>query len=191
MIFMFGVFIEMDLTIDVILGDILKEDVDVIVNPANPFLHHGGGLSGIIHEAVLATGEQNYKQFLREIKAIPADEDKIRCPFGQAVITSAPGLKFKAIIHTVGANATIHKTEKEQARIILACYYNSMVLANTNEFESIAFPLISAGIYAVPKNLVAYCIKKACNKFIKNFPEERFLNHIKIIVIEEADLSLF
>ncbi len=180
----------MDIILDIILGDILKEDADVIVNPANPFLHHGGGLSGIIHEAVHETGTHNYKQLLNEINTLPTFEDNIKCPFGEAVITTAPGLKFKAIIHTVGANATIHKDPVEQATIIKSCYYNSLVLAEKNKFKSIAFPLISAGIYSIPKELVVSCIHNACQKFLKTY-SVRILNNIKIIVITEKDLELF
>lgn len=179
----------MDLVVDVVLGDMMKEPVDVIVNPANPRLVHGGGLCGIIYGAVRATGEHNYAQLMHEISAIPAGEGGIRCNFGEAVMTHAPGLPFKAIIHTVGAMAKIHNP-KEQDEIITNCYYNSMVLANSKKFKSIAFPLISAGIYGVDKSLVASAFMKACKLFMDDCPK-RSLNLIKLIVIDEADLELF
>lgn len=179
----------MDLVIDIVLGDMMKEPVDVIVNPANPRLIHGGGLCGIIYNAVKQSGEHNYAQLTHEISLIPAGEGKIRCNFGEAVMTHAPGLPFKAIIHTVGAMAKIHSL-KEQNEIIINCYYNSMVLANSKKFKSIAFPLISAGIYGVDKALVAHAFMKACKLFMDDYPE-RTLNNVKLIVIDEADLKLF
>jgi O-acetyl-ADP-ribose deacetylase (regulator of RNase III) len=63
---------------------------------------------------VRATGQQNYNELIDDIDIIPSDENGIRCPFGHAVITSAPGLKFEAIIHTVGANSSIHRDQDEQ-----------------------------------------------------------------------------
>src|SRR3989338_8020882 len=91
----------MNLNFHIIYGDLLLEAADAIVNPANPKLSHGGGLSGAIYDAIKQTGDDNYVQFMQYITDIPVVNHE-RCATGKAVWTPAPGLKYKGIIHTVG-----------------------------------------------------------------------------------------
>jgi len=76
-------------TLTVVLGDITEEEVDAIVNAANSYLKHGGGVAG----AIVRKGG----------KVIQEESDKIGyCPVGSAVYTSAGNLKAKYVIHAVG-----------------------------------------------------------------------------------------
>lgn len=171
----------MSLDVQIVLGDIMNEPADVIVNPANPRLQHGGGLCGIIFDAVMKT-EQGYAQLLYEIGQIPQDSDGIRCDFGNSVLTSAPGLPFKSIIHTVGAMADIHNPA-EQRQILFSCYYTSITLANAFKFKSIAFPLVGCGIYGCSHSDSYNAFLAACRKFTRKFPHRK-LNTVKLVILE-------
>lgn len=171
----------------VILGDIMKESCDVLVNPANPTLAHGGGLCGTIFEAIRQSSPQNYIALLTELTQFPADRNGVRCQPGQALITNAPGLQAKALIHTVGAQKNVHNRE-QQRKIITQCYLESMKLANKNKFKSIAFPLIGAGIYGCSKKLVAKCLIDACQEMLLRKNCE--LTTVKLVVQEPEDMDL-
>lgn len=121
--------------------DITTMNVDVIVNAANEKLknfarHHGGGVCGAIFRAA----GQNQMQ-----KAC----DKIGgCETGDAVITPGFSLPAKNVIHAVGP---IYKTGSiDEANLLYACYGAAMRRAEELKARTIAFPLISSGIYGYP-----------------------------------------
>lgn len=136
----------------IVRNDITKMKVDMIVNPSNQKLKMGGGVSGAIFAAA------NDKELQKEC-------DKISfCDIGQAVITSAYNLPSKYIIHTVGP---IWQDGTYGEPILLYnCYKNSMKLALDNKCESIAFPLISSGIYKYPKEKALSIAISAISDFI-------------------------
>lgn len=120
----------------VIQKDITKIEVDVIVNAANKDLLRGQGVCGAIFKA--AGAEQ-----------LQAACDEIRgCAVGEAVMTDAFQLRAKKIIHTVGPVWLGGKAN--EAGLLKSCYENALQLAYENGFQSIAFPLISSGIYGYP-----------------------------------------
>jgi O-acetyl-ADP-ribose deacetylase len=130
--------------IDLIQGDITKLDVDAIVNAANSSLLGGGGVDGAIHRA-------GGPQILEECKIIR--NARGGCAPGEAVITTGGQLKAKFVIHTVGP---IWKGGKQNEEQILAnAYLNSLKLADENKIRTIAFPNISTGVYAFPKEKAA------------------------------------
>jgi len=122
-------------------GDITKENVDVIVNAANPSLLGGGGVDGAIHGAA-GSG------LLEECRKIGP------CQYGEAKITKGYNLKAKHVIHTPGP-VYVGGAHKE-SEILKNSYCNSMLLAKENNLKSIAFPAISTGVYHYPK-------EEACN----------------------------
>lgn len=118
-------------------NDITNMNTDVIVNAANSKLLMGGGVCGAIFRAA---GEKELQKECEQIK---------HCPVGQAVITKAYNLKAKYIIHTVGP---IYKDgNSNEAKFLKSAYETSLNLAKDYNLKSIAFPLISSGIYGYPK----------------------------------------
>lgn len=123
--------------LSIIRQDITKLKADAIVNAANTNLQMGGGVCGAIFEAAGANRLQTACNALAPIKT------------GEAVITQGFNLPAKYIIHTAGP---VWRGGKQSQELQLHdCYINSLKLAVKHDCESIAFPLISSGIYGYPK----------------------------------------
>lgn len=123
------------MTISILKGDITVQQVDAIVNSANPSLLAGGGVCGAIHKAAGPELEI-------ACKAIG------RCGVGAAVITPAFNLLAKFVIHAVGPR-WLDGTRGEP-ELIEQCYASIFRLVAQNDFRSVAIPSISTGIYHYP-----------------------------------------
>ena len=138
------------------------QEVDVVVNAANAMLQKGGGICAVIFKRA-GTDE------------LTAACKKNRTPLrdGQAVITPAFNMKnAKAIIHAVGPNfARTPKAFKE----LYEAYYNSLVVLKENGYHSIAFPLISSGIFGGnlrdPVGESTKQCMRAFRKFTEDYPD--------------------
>ncbi len=137
----------------IVQGDVTKMNVDAIVNAANTTLKMGGGVCGAIF---LEAG----------LKDLQEECDKIHmCPVGSAVITSGYKLKAKHIIHAVGP---IWKDGHHQEEALLrSAYESALKLALEYKLQSIAFPLISSGIYGYPKEEALRVAREAITNFLK------------------------
>lgn len=123
--------------LEIVRNDITKMNVDAVVNAANTALKMGGGVCGAIFRAA---GINELQEACNKIGG---------CKVGEAVITDGCNLNAKFIIHTPGP--IWQGGSNQEADLLRASYYNSLELAKNNQCESIAFPLISTGIYGYPK----------------------------------------
>lgn len=121
--------------IELTTGDIIQQPgVDAIVNAANAELRIGGGVAGAIHR-------KGDPELVRETRPLAPIRP------GEAVITSAPNLPNKHIIHCLGP---VYGRDVPSDKLLANCYRNALDLCEENELQSIAFPAISAGAFGYP-----------------------------------------
>ncbi|SCL20557.1 O-acetyl-ADP-ribose deacetylase (regulator of RNase III), contains Macro domain [Micromonospora nigra] len=126
--------------ITLVEGDITAQAVDVVVNAANSSLLGGGGVDGAIHR-------RGGPAILAECRALRASRYGRGLPTGQAVATTAGDLPARWVVHTVGP---VWSATEDRSALLRACYANSLAVADGLGAATVAFPLISAGIYGWP-----------------------------------------
>ena len=125
----------MELT--VVQGDITEQDVDAVVNAANRAMRGGGGVDGAIHRAGgPAVLEDCIKRFPHGLAT------------GDAGWTTAGEMQARWVIHVVGPNYRAGETDRS---LLTSCYARALAVADVLGAQSVAFPLVSAGIYGWPK----------------------------------------
>jgi O-acetyl-ADP-ribose deacetylase (regulator of RNase III) len=146
----------LDGRVAVVVGDITRLNVDAIVNAANATLLGGGGVDGAIHRA----GGPAILAGCQEIRRTKYPQG---LPTGEAVITSGGDLPARYVIHTVGPIYGRH--DGQEARLLTACYQNSLALASQHGLTSIAFPAISTGAFGYPQPEAA----RVASEIIKSY----------------------
>jgi len=124
--------------LQIVRNDITHMKVDAIVNSACKSLGGGGGVDGAIHKAA-------GRELLKECLTLGG------CEVGQAKITKGYKLPARYVIHTVGP--VWHGGSSGEKELLESCYRSSLELARDYQLETVAFPLISAGIFSFPREL--------------------------------------
>ncbi|MEM2843709.1 MAG: O-acetyl-ADP-ribose deacetylase [Candidatus Bathyarchaeia archaeon] len=167
-------------TLSIIQGDLTEQDVEAIVNAANPSLMGGGGVDGAIHK-------KGGSKILEECKKIRTTLYPNGLPTGKAVITSGGNLKAKYVIHTVGP---IWKGGSEgEPELLTEAYKNSLKLAVKKGLKTIAFPSISTGAYGYPIEKASRVALKAIKEFIEK--ELAYIKEVRIVLFKEEDLKVY
>ncbi len=159
--------------IEIVRGDIVKAQVDAIVNAANTTLLGGGGVDGAIHRAA-------GPELLAECRTLGG------CPTGEARITRGYRLPASHVIHTAGP---VYRDGRHQEPERLAsAYRSSLALAEEHRCRTLAFPAISTGAYGYPKVEAARIALSAVAAWL----EERALpEKVTFVLFSEEDLKIY
>ena len=159
-------------TLELVTGDITKQETGAIVNAANKRLAPGGGVAGAIHQA-----------------AGPGLWEECRglggCETGEAKITSGHNLAAKHVIHTVGP---VYQGSPDDPVLLGDCYRNSLELARDNGIKSISFPAISAGIFGYPMAEAAWVSLKVVRDFLLKNSSVKL---VRFVLFKPADFMIY
>jgi len=158
------------MSFNIIRNDITKLHVDAIVNAANTSLQMGGGVCGAIFNAAGADRLQNACSNLAPIKT------------GEAVVTKGFNLPAKFIIHAAGP--VYRDGLHDEEALLRSCYIQSLELAVKYNCESVAFPLISSGIYGYPKDEALRVAIAAIRDFISEHEID-----VSLVVFDKETLT--
>ncbi len=154
-------------------GDITERDVDAIVNAANSYLQHGGGVAG----AIVRKGGQ----------IIQDESDKVGfTPVGTAAITTAGRLPAKFVIHAVGPRMG----EGDEDDKLKSAVLSSLQLAARKKLVSISLPAISSGIFGFAKDRCAKILIATAADFLKTHGESS-LKEIEFCLYDDLTLGYF
>ena len=160
-------------TLELVEGDITRQDTEAIVNAANTSLLGGGGVDGAIHRA-------GGPEILEECRKIGG------CPTGEARITSGGRLAARWVIHTVGP---IYRDGKHgEAELLASAYRNSLRLAGERGIRTVAFPSISTGAYGYPK---AEAARVAIGTAAEYLGENPGIGLVRFVVFSPSDLEAY
>jgi O-acetyl-ADP-ribose deacetylase (regulator of RNase III) len=158
--------------IRLVQGDITESDADAIVNAANSYLQHGGGVAG----AIVRKGGS----------IIQEESDRIgHVPVGGCAITSGGRLKARWVIHAVGPRWG----EGDEERKLKSAVSNTLKLATERGFKSLAMPAISAGIFGFPKERCAQLLVNEVSSFIRTTVTT--LRDISFCLMDDSIIAFF
>lgn len=160
-------------TLELVQGDITKQDVDAIVNAANSSLLGGGGVDGAIHRAA-------GPKLLVETRTLGG------CETGDAKISGGYKLKARHVIHTVGP---IYRPGDDNVpRLLASAYRRSLEVAVENDVKSLAFPAISTGIYGYPlAEATAIALETVCEFVAANSA----LQLVRFVLYDQRAMSAY
>ncbi len=164
--------------LELVQGDITKQEVDAIVNAANTGLRGGGGVDGAIHRA-------GGPEIMAECDRIRAERGG--CPTGTAVITTAGRLPARRVIHTAGPRW--RGGNHGEPELLASCYKSCLDLAREHGLRTIAFPSISTGVYGYPVDQAARVALTTVRRYLQEHPDAFDL--VRFVLFSEHDLRTY
>jgi len=159
--------------LELVEGDITRQDTEAIVNAANTSLLGGGGVDGAIHRA-------GGPQILEECKKIGG------CQTGEARITTGGRLRARWVIHTVGP--VYRDGRHREPELLAGAYRNSLRLASERGIKSVAFPSISTGAYGYPMPDAARIALRTAIEYLQDHPE---IQLVRFVLFGQAALQTY
>jgi len=159
--------------IELVLGDITKQDTDAIVNAANTSLLGGGGVDGAIHRAGGAA-------ILEACKRLHG------CATGDAKITTGGALKAKYVIHAVGP--VYRDGTHGEPGLLASAYRRSLEIAAEHNVRSIAFPSISTGAYRYP---IVSAARVALQMVAETLAAHSQITLVRFVLFSAADVATY
>jgi O-acetyl-ADP-ribose deacetylase (regulator of RNase III) len=163
--------------IRLVKGDITEREVDAIVNAANSYLRHGGGVAA----AIVRKGGAIIQQESNKIGFVPV---------GFAAITTAGKLPCKAIIHAVGPRMG----EGDEDNKLRKAVRSSLILASEKGYVSISMPAISSGIFGFPKDRCARILINEVKRFLEDDDDSNTTSSIETVefcIIDNETVDYF
>ena len=159
--------------VELIIGDIVEQDTDAIVNAANSSLLGGGGVDGAIHRAAGPA-------LLKATRALDG------CQTGDAKITDGYRLKANHIIHAVGP--IYQRNDARVSQLLESAYRRSLELAVEHDIASVAFPAISTGAYGYPMEEAAAIALETTCAFLM---EDDSLRLVRFVLFDREALAAY
>ena len=162
-----------EVQLEAVQGDIANQhDMTAVVNAANAQLMPGGGVAGAIHRA-----------------AGPALADDCRrlAPIrpGEAVLTQGFDLPNKYVIHALGP---VYGMDKPENILLADCYRNTLILAEEQKIDSLAFPAISTGAFGYPFEAATDIALQTVTDMI---PDLKYVRHIRFVLYGDIDFEVY
>ena len=154
-------------------GDITRQDTEAVVNAANAALRPGGGVDGAIHRA----GGPAIEAACRQLGG---------CPPGEARITTGGNLKARYVIHTVGP--IYQDGGHREPELLASCYRESLKLASAQGIKSLAFPSISTGVYGYPIEDAARIALKTVTGYLAHHPE---IERVRLVLFGRSAYEVY
>ena len=154
-------------------GDMTAEKVDAVVNAANSYLKHGGGVAA----AIVRKGGNIIQQESDEVGFVNV---------GEVAITSGGKLPAKYVIHAVGPRWGEGNEEAKLRNAVL----NSLKIADERKLQSISMPAISSGIFGFPKDRCADILISSIIQYLKS-KEGSSLSEVRICLFDNPTLEAF
>lgn len=162
-----------EFVLEAVQGDITQQpDMTAVVNAANAQLMPGSGVAGAIHRAAGPDLAEDCRRHA------PIDT-------GEAVLTSAFDLPNQFIIHALGP---VYGKDKPEHVVLGDCYRNTLIIADAQKIDSIAFPAISTGAFGYPFEAATDI---ALQTILEMIPDLNYIRHIRFVLFGDIDFDIY